>query len=118
MYGTYETKKTYYITPTNQKEKKLYGHPTIKPQEILKNLIVNSTNENELVLDCFMGSGSTGVACVNTNRRFIGIELDEGYFNIARKRIKEAQNEIRQYPSGMGGGRNGEQQRRQHAEGK
>ena len=95
VYGTYETKKTYYVTPTNQKEKKLYGHPTIKPQEILKNLIVNSTTENGVVLDCFMGSGSTGVACVNTNRRFIGIELDEGYFNIARKRIEEAQKQSR-----------------------
>ena len=94
VYGTYETKKTYYVTPTNQKEKKLYGHPTIKPQEILKNLIVNSTNENELVLDCFMGSGSTGVACVNTNRHFIGIELDDGYFNIAKKRIEEAVNDL------------------------
>lgn len=90
VYGTYGTKKTYYVTPTNQKEKKLYGHPTIKPQEILKNLIVNSTTENGVVLDCFMGSGSTGVACVNTNRNFIGIELDEGYFNIAKKRIEEA----------------------------
>ena len=90
VYGTYETKKTYYVTPTNQKEKKLYGHPTIKPQEILKNLIVNSTNENELVLDCFMGSGSTGVACVNTNRRFIGIELDKGYFDIAKERIEKS----------------------------
>ena len=94
VYGTYETKKTYYVTPTNQKEKKLYGHPTIKPQEILKNLIVNSTTENGVVLDCFMGSGSTGVACVNTNRHFIGIELDEGYFNIAKKRIEEAVNDL------------------------
>ena len=94
VYGTYETKKTYYVTPTNQKEKKLYGHPTIKPQEILNNLIVNSTKENEVVFDGFMGSGSTGVACVNTNRHFIGIELDEGYFNIAKKRIEEAVNDI------------------------
>ena len=94
VYGTYETKKTYYVTPTNQKEKKLYGHPTIKPQEILKNLIVNSTTENGVVLDCFMGSGSTGVACVNTNRRFIGIELDDGYFNIAKKRVEEAVNDL------------------------
>ena len=94
VYGTYETKKTYYVTPTNQKEKKLYGHPTIKPQEILNNLIVNSTKENEVVFDGFMGSGSTGVACVNTNRRFIGIELDDGYFNIAKKRVEEAVNDL------------------------
>ena len=90
VYGTYETKKTYYLTPTNQKEKKLYGHPTIKPQEILKNLIVNSTTENGVVLDCFMGSGSTGVACVNLKRNFIGIELKEEYFKIAEERINNA----------------------------
>ena len=46
------------------------------------------------MLDNSMGSGSTGVACVNTNRRFIGIELDEGYFNIAKKRIEEAVNDL------------------------
>lgn len=87
-------KQSYYVTPLNQKDKKQYGHPTIKPIKILQNLIVNSTAENGVVLDCFMGSGSTGVACVNTNRRFIGIELDEGYFNTAKKRIKEAQSRI------------------------
>ena len=82
-------------------------HPTQKPIALLEYLIRTYTNEGETVLDFTAGSGSTGVACVNTNRRFIGIELDEGYFNIARKRIEEAQNEIREYPSGMGGGRNG-----------
>ena len=90
IYGEYETKFTYYVTPLNQKDKKQYGHPTIKPIKILQNLIVNSTTENGVVLDCFMGSGSTGVACVNTNRKFIGIELDEGYFNIAKERIEKA----------------------------
>ena len=53
-------------------------------------LIKTYTNENELVLDFTMGSGSTGVACMNTNRKFIGIELDENYFNIAKQRIEEA----------------------------
>ena len=62
-------------------------HPTQKPIELLEYLIKTYTNEGEAVLDFTMGSGSTGVACVNTNRRFIGIELDEGYFNIAKKRI-------------------------------
>ena len=94
IYGEYETKFTFYVTPLNQKDKKQYGHPTIKPVKILQNLIVNSTLENGVVLDCFMGSGSTGVACVNTNRNFIGIELDEGYFNIAKKRIEEAVNDL------------------------
>lgn len=92
VYGEFDTKFTYYVTPSNQKDKKKYGHPTIKPIEILQNLIVNSSLENGSVLDCFMGSGSTGVACINTNRNFIGIELDKGYFDIAEKRINEAQN--------------------------
>lgn len=64
-------------------------HPTQKPVELLEYLIKTYTNEGEVVLDNTMGSGSTGVACVNTNRSFIGIELDENYFNIAKKRIKE-----------------------------
>lgn len=87
IYGEYKTKFTYYVTPLNQKDKKQYGHPTIKPVKILQNLIINSTLKNDVVLDCFMGSGSTGVACVNTNRRFIGIELDDKYFDIAKQRI-------------------------------
>ena len=68
-------------------------HPTQKPVPLLEYLIRTYTNEGETVLDFTMGSGSTGVACVNTNRRFIGIELDEGYFNIAKKRIEEAYDE-------------------------
>ena len=63
-------------------------HPTQKPVDLLEYLIKTYTNEGDLVLDFTMGSGSTGVACNNTNRRFIGIELDEGYFNIAKERIK------------------------------
>ena len=62
-------------------------HPTQKPVELLEYLIKTYTNENMLVLDNCMGSGSTGVACLNTNRRFIGIELDENYYNIAKQRI-------------------------------
>ena len=62
-------------------------HPTQKPVALLEYLIKTYTNENDLVLDNCMGSGSTGVACVNTNRNFIGIELDEKYFNIAKERI-------------------------------
>lgn len=62
-------------------------HPTQKPVELCEWLIKTYTNEGEVVLDNCMGSGSTGVACLNTNRNFIGIELDEGYFNIAKERI-------------------------------
>ena len=57
---------------------------------LLEWLIKSYTNENDLVLDNCMGSGSTGVACKNLNRNFIGIELDENYFNIAKERIDKA----------------------------
>ena len=63
-------------------------HPTQKPVALLEYLIKTYTNEGETVLDFTMGSGSTGVACVNTNRNFIGIELDVGYFEIAKGRIE------------------------------
>ena len=62
-------------------------HPTQKPVALLEYLIKTYTNEGETVLDNCMGSGSTGVACKNTKRNFVGIELDEKYFNIAKKRI-------------------------------
>jgi len=65
-------------------------HPTQKPVALLEYLIKTYTLENETVLDNTMGSGSTGVACVNTNRNFIGIEKDDKYFEIAKKRIDEA----------------------------
>lgn len=69
-------------------------HPTQKPVALLEYLIKTYTNEGEVVLDNCMGSGSTGVACVNTGRLFIGIELDEGYFEIAEKRIDEAEKAV------------------------
>jgi DNA modification methylase len=69
-------------------------HPTQKPVALLEYLIKTYTNENELVLDNTMGSGSTGVACVNTNRKFIGIEKDENYFKIAKNRVKQAETEM------------------------
>ena len=89
LFGSYATKKKYYISPTNKKDKDRYGHPTIKPVSILKNLVLNSSNEGDIVLDCFMGSGSTGVACLETNRRFIGVEIEKEYFSIANERINE-----------------------------
>ena len=63
-------------------------HDTEKPVDLMKILVENSSNESDLVLDPFMGIGSTGVACLNTNRKFIGIELDEKYFNIAKERLE------------------------------
>ena len=72
-------------------EAKVY-HPTQKSVDLLEYLIRTYSNEGDTVLDNTMGSGSTGVACVNTNRNFIGIELDENYFKIAEQRINEANN--------------------------
>ena len=65
-------------------------HPTQKPVELMKYLIKTYTNEGETVLDNTMGSGTTGVACINTNRGFIGMELDDKYFEIAKERIEKA----------------------------
>ena len=79
---------------SNGKSGKL--HPTQKPVELMEYLIKTYTNEGDTVLDNTMGSGTTGVACVNTNRNFIGIELDDEYFEIAKQRISEAQNKHEQ----------------------
>lgn len=65
-------------------------HPTEKPQELLEIFIKQSSNVDDVVFDGFMGTGSTGIACINTSRRFVGIELDENYFNIAKNRIEES----------------------------
>jgi len=67
------------------------GHPTQKPLSIIKKMVEISANENDIVFDPFMGSGTTGVACVQTGRNFIGIEIDPTYFAIAERRIKKAQ---------------------------
>ena len=64
-------------------------HPTQKPVALLEELIKTYTNEDETVLDNCMGSGSTGVACIHTNRNFIGMELDKNYFDIAKERIEK-----------------------------
>ena len=72
---------------TDKQKSKL--HPTQKPVKLMKYLIKTYTNENEIVLDFTMGSGTTGVACKNLNRKFIGIELDERYFKIAKDRLSK-----------------------------
>ena len=73
------------LTPKSEKIEG--GHPTQKPVYVMKWLIERLTNEGDVVLDPFMGSGTTGVACKNLNRKFIGVELDENYYNIAYNRI-------------------------------
>ena len=86
-----ETKSDYRYYMKRQKFVQPKGlHESMKPVELLERYIKVSTNENDTVLDCFMGSGSTGVACVNTNRNFIGMELNGEYYNIAKDRIEKA----------------------------
>lgn len=74
-------------------------HPTQKPVALMEYLIRTYTNEGEVVLDNTMGSGTTGVACVSTGRKFIGIEMDEGYYKIAKARIAESVSKIAQHKS-------------------
>ena len=83
-------------------------HPTQKPVALMEYLIRTYTNEGDVVLDNCMGSGTTGVACVNTNRNFIGLELDEGYFKIAQDRINQAVVNINKQDSLFKGEPNGQ----------
>lgn len=87
-YTNYPDNYLFYKTPVKR------YHPTQKPTDLLEYLIRTYTNPGETVLDNCMGSGSTGVACVNTRRDFIGIELEEKYFNIAKERIENVRNSL------------------------
>ena len=69
------------------------GHPAVFPVQLAQDHILSWSDVGDTVLDCFMGSGTTGVACINTGRRFIGIELDEQYFGIATERIRKAKSD-------------------------
>lgn len=89
LYGTYETKRKYFITQTNTTDKKLWGHPTIKPLNIIETLILNSSLENDIILDPFMGSGTTAIACIRNNRHFIGFEINDVYYKTSLKRIQQ-----------------------------
>lgn len=72
------------------------SHTTQKPEWLMEQILSVHSNEGDMVCDMFMGSGTTGVACTNTNRKFIGIEMDENYFNIAKERIENAANALKQ----------------------
>ena len=90
LYGNYHTKHKYYMSVTNQKDKKKYQHPTIKPLKLIEYHIENSSKEGDVVLDCFAGSGTTLVGAINKNRNYIGFEIDKNYYEIAKRRIEEA----------------------------
>ena len=86
--ANYEDAKTYWVEPINHADKKEWKHPTIKPLAFIEKLIRNSSKEGELVFDPFMGSGTTGVACRKLGRNFIGSDLDEKWYNVAKERIR------------------------------
>ncbi len=83
----FETAFTYWITSKNKNDKDNFEHPTIKPLNIIKTLIENSSKENDIVLDTFVGSGTTCLAAKETGRRYIGMEIDKEYWKIANNRI-------------------------------
>ena len=90
LYGNYQTKRKYYISGVNQVDKKKYKHPTIKPLPFIENHIINSSQEGDLILDCYCGSGTTLVGAIKNNRNFIGFEIDKNYYEIAKQRVAEA----------------------------
>lgn len=91
LYGNAKSKGTFYLSPCNVADKKKFGHPTIKPLNIIANLITNSSTENAIVLDPFGGSGTTAVACKNTNRNFIVFEINKEYYDSAVNRLNNVQ---------------------------
>lgn len=85
--GTYESKSKFYTSKTNREDKKKYLHPTIKPLDFTEKLVLNSSFEGDIVLDPFIGSGTTAVAAKNLNRKYIGFEKNKKYFQIALDRL-------------------------------
>lgn len=81
----------WYIIPERSNKNRV--HPAVFPIKLAHDHIISWSNENDIVLDPFMGSGTTGIACINTNRKFIGIEIDEKYFDIAKERLEKSLNE-------------------------
>lgn len=87
----YELKSKWYISSINQSDKEKFKHPTIKPLNLVERHLKHATQENDIVLDCFCGSGTTCVACKNTNRRYIGIELNPKWHKVAVDRLNNIQ---------------------------
>lgn len=83
----YEHKSKWYTSAINKSDKDLFAHPTIKPFALVKRHLLHTTQEHDIVLDCFMGSGTTAVACMDCNRQFIGFEISPKWHKIANDRI-------------------------------
>lgn len=94
MYGDYHSLSKVYTSSVNKKDKEKYGHTTIKPLELVKKYLINHSKENDIVLDMYIGSGTTAVACRDMNRQFIGFEIDEKYYNVCLQRLEEKENQL------------------------
>ncbi len=94
LYGSYATKRTFYTTLRNQQENIEYGHPTVKPCHIIQNFIENSSQVGGVVLDPFIGSGTTAIAAMRSGRRFVGYEIDGAYYETAAKRIEKERKDM------------------------
>ena len=89
MYGDYYSLSRVFESPINTKDKEIWGHPTMKPVELMEKYIINHTVEGDTVLDFYTGSGTTAIACKKTERNFIGFELDKTFYSNAKKRIDQ-----------------------------
>lgn len=85
----YDLKKKCFISPANVNDKDKFNHPTIKPLELVKKHILHTTQPNDIVVDFFMGSGTTCVASKDTGRRYLGFEISEKWFNVAQDRLNQ-----------------------------
>lgn len=94
IYGSYDTKRTFYTTLRNQNDNKKYKHPTVKPCNIVCNFIINSSCKDNVILDPFMGSGTTAIASIREKRHFIGFEINKEYYDISCKRIDEERKQL------------------------
>ena len=94
IYGNFDTKRTWFNTPLNQQDKELWKHPTIKPLNIVRTLVFNSSQEGGVILDPFIGLGTTAIAGIKEKRHIVGFELSKEYYDIACKRIKNEQAQL------------------------
>lgn len=83
----YDLKSKYHISQINKLDKDKFEHPTIKPINLVKRHLLHTTQPNDVVLDCFMGSGTTCVACKDIGRQYIGIEIEKKWYDIAKDRL-------------------------------
>lgn len=87
LHTSYQSGHTYWITPINVKDKHLYDHPTVKPQAIIEDLVLNSSEKGDMILDPFAGSGTTGAAAKRLGRNFTGFEIKQRYYQTSTNRI-------------------------------